>query len=137
MATTSLKVLVVDDLRTIRFASEYEVVYARTVVAAAVAMTKSHFDLVLLDHDLGPDEVKRLVTFIEKRHFDGTPLSVGEFWIVSDNPVAHQQFPALRRLGYRVASGSGPGIIDREETTYWATIAREVDEANSPFGAGL
>lgn len=127
--------LVVDDLRTLCFPSEFDVVHARTVEQAAVELLRRPVDVLVLDHDLGRDEVKRLVTFIQMKAVTGERLEIGCVYIVSSNPQAHAEFPlALRRCGYKVSRGLGPASVDPEETAFWADAAREVEKACNPYG---
>jgi hypothetical protein len=127
--------LVVDDLRTLQFPSEYDVVHARTVEHAAVELLRRPVHVLVLDHDLGRDEVKRLVTFIQMKAVTGERLEIGCIYIVSSNPQAHTEFPpALRGCGYTVGRGIGPAWIDNKETAFWANAAREIEEACNPYG---
>ncbi|MGD8373299.1 MAG: hypothetical protein PVI21_00365 [Candidatus Woesebacteria bacterium] len=131
---SKLLALVVDDLRTLIFPEEYEVIHARTVEHAAVALATRHVDVLVLDHDLGTDTVKRLITFIQMRATVGPKLNIGMFYIVSSNPQAHTEFPAaLQSCGYTMGSGIGPAVIDPLSTALWSNIAREVHEANNPY----
>ncbi len=136
----SLKLaLTLDDLRTVRFPPEYKVIHARTVVAAGVVLERRPVDVLILDHDLGCDEAKRLVTFIESRAAQGRPFQIGAVNIISSNPRAYQEFVALRRWGYEVTIGLGslPGWLDEDETAFWTEVAQQIDEAARPFGASI
>lgn len=126
--------LVVDDLRTLRFPSTFDVVHARTVEHAAVELLRRPVDVLVLDHDLGRDEVKRLVTFIQMKAVTGERLEIGCVYIVSSNPQAHTEFPlALQSCEYKVSKGIGPAWIDHAETAFWADTARTVDLACNPY----
>lgn len=80
------KVLVVDDIRVMKFPA----VYARHINNAKELLLSEKWDEVWLDHDMGGDgpDLHELVEWIEARAFHDDLFDVNLFVLHSANPIA-------------------------------------------------
>lgn len=100
-----MRFLIIDDVRTLSgtvgengFLDEH--IYARTYEEGIVQVTsKAGWDRVYLDHDLGNESDKTgydIAQAIEKDAYDGILYPIGEFILISSNPVGRMRmFQAL------------------------------------------
>lgn len=103
-----MKVLLIDDLRDFR--PDYkpeELVIARTLPEAFMALENTSWDSIWLDHDLGLDEngdtatIGPILEHLCELAFNGTPVQVNVIMIHTSNPVGAQQMKqALTTYGY-------------------------------------
>jgi hypothetical protein len=100
--------LIVDDLRTGGDHSYWVdppvVTVVRTVQEGIVKLSQNEFDILWLDHDLGPDgTIMPLVDWLSERAFQGQPARVQRICVHSANPgAAETMIKTLRRYGYSV-----------------------------------
>ena len=97
MPVTARRILVVDDARTFDFPAAY----ARTARAALARLSSpgAAYDELWLDHDLGEaGDVRTVVTYLERRAFEGRLVPIGRVFVQSDNgPGAAWIVAALAR----------------------------------------
>jgi hypothetical protein len=98
-----MRILVIDDIRDVAAAPTEEVVYARTSKAAMGLLADGPWDVLVLDHDLGPgDDVRRVVAVLEERALKGNPIPIGEVVVVTRNPAGAQWIEAGLGRHYRL-----------------------------------
>jgi hypothetical protein len=98
-----MRILVVDDIRSVAADPTQEVTYARTSEAAIRHLDGEPWDVLVLDHDLGQnDDVRSVVSLLEKRALTGDPALIGEVVIVTRNPAGAAWIEAGLRRHYRV-----------------------------------
>lgn len=82
-----MRILVVDDLRNLEPVDGL-VVYARTPSEGFARIVEGPWDVVFLDHDLGPEgDIHRIATLLEERAFNGDPIPIGRVVVVTSNPI--------------------------------------------------
>lgn len=97
-------VLLIDDAREVHHCypgSDYAALTARNYKSALFALAIGHWDVILLDHDLGdfsPDGREftgyDVLCKIEELHHNGAPLP-GEIRLVTSNPSARIKMQAV------------------------------------------
>ena len=102
------RVLVIDDLRVFKpdWERHTDVTYARTPNEGVNLLKPDHWDIVVLDHDMGIDyntgeflDIWPVVKVLEEQHEDFANLEV---WIVTSNPVAGQRMANALESKYDV-----------------------------------
>ncbi len=79
------KVLVVDDIRTLKPKFSCDLVHARTSEEALECLRNSNWDVIFLDHDLGGDDT----TIPVARYIEASDINAQVF-IHSQNPVGRK-----------------------------------------------
>lgn len=126
---TKDNVLVVDDVRTMKF----DATYARTLKEAASLLFSQPWDEVWLDHDLDFSladreqylrheyTIRPLVARVEKLAHEGTVLPVGMFILHTSNPVGRRWVAAALLPWYTVGVTSAEPWLRYERYPGWAT----------------
>lgn len=106
--------LVVDDLRVVGDLSYFKdppvVTHVETTAAGIQRLTDEEFDILWLDHDLGPDgTIMPLVDWLSERAFNGDPVKLDAIVVHSANPTGvATMLQTLARYGYEVVRGTLP-----------------------------
>lgn len=83
-----MRILIIDDIRDVAAAPKDEVRCARISAEAMQMLEDGPWDMLVLDHDLGPgDDVRQVVRVLEERALTGDPIPIGEGVIVTRNPA--------------------------------------------------
>lgn len=130
-----MNILVVDDLRVFTFPDGYTVTHARSLADAAYLLSTTHYDTLYLDHDMGLEEARHLVTWLQNRYLDGNTIEIGEIYLQTSNSVEKRSMAlTLTRCGYTVRQGLGVAVLDSEKTAARARICKELEQARYPYG---
>ncbi len=120
-----MKRLVVDDLRVF---GDFDATYARSLKMGMHLALNEPWDELYLDHDLGPKEnVRPLVTELERRSLAGDPAPIGRIFIITGNPVAADWMQralidyAVRRLPF----------VQTDMISYTESLEAQWDEERS------
>jgi hypothetical protein len=104
-------VLVIDDMRVLRDLPDTAVVCRTLMRGSRLLLSRSQaWDTVYLDHDLGynpntreNETIRPLVLKVAQRAHDDDPVPVGEFVVITDNPIGREWITStLENAGYTV-----------------------------------
>lgn len=81
-----MRVLLIDDLRTVEPLEGAQISVARTAAEGLALLKDEEWDLLLLDHDLGETDIRPVVAYLEEKAFLGARVPIGRVIVVSSNP---------------------------------------------------